>query len=741
MSGKSNQIIYLSTFPPRECGIATFTQDLATAFDKRFNPLTRAKVVALNETQTSFYNYPKRVIGSIGTNILENYVALAEKINKNEDIKLVNIQHEFGLFGGEWGDYLIPFMQVIRKPVVITFHSVLPDPEDYLKRIVEILGFKSKAIVVMNERSRNILENDYGIASSKIFLIPHGIPPTTFEQSKVAKTELGLEGNTILSTFGMISRDKGIEYAIRALPKVVKKFPNVKYLVIGATHPLVRRGEGEIYRNFLQKEVDRLNLKEHVLFYNKYLPLEEIIKYLKATDVYLSPVANPMQSVSGTLSYALGCGRAVLSTPTEYAKHIIKEGENGFLVKFKNSSAIEKRLIELLANDKYLRHLHRGAYESTRHMTWPNVSAAYFKVYKKFTELKAEEKKLPAIKLDHLVRLTDNFGIAHHARYSHPEKRFGYSMDDNARALIASALYYKMGPQQEIVDLMRTYLGFIKFVQRSNGSFANIVNSRKQKDKTTDEDVQGRGLWALGFTASCGFLPKGITKEANLLFFNALTYASKIKSPRAVAFAMTGLYHHIKTFGGQRTFKLFQTYAGRQIALFQKNASEEWGWFEDNLTYSNSKLPESLFYAYEILKDKKYLSAAESSLSFLSNITYGKYYMPIGQNGWYFRYKKRAYFDQHPEDAASMVETKLAAYRATCKKNYLDEAIKTFRWFLGDNHLNQMVYDEVTGGCNDGLGQHGLNLNQGAESTVSYLLARLALENSGIKYENKRKHI
>lgn len=730
---KISNILYLSSFPPRECGIATFTNDLSMAFDKIFNPITKSKIAAINESQTSFYNYSSKVWKTITAGNLEHYVHLAEKINSDNNIKIVNIQHEFGLFGGEWGDYLIPFLQVVKKPIIITLHSVIPSPDDRLKNIVSLINDRSKMLVVMNERSRQTLKNDYAVSKSKICLIPHGIPNVAFESPKNAKKELGLENKTVLSTFGMLNPDKGIEYAIRALPKIVKEFPNIIYLIIGATHPLVRQDEGESYRNFLINEVERLKLKQHVKFYNKYLTLEEIIQYLKATDLYIYSPATPVQSVSGTLSYALGCGRPVIATPTEYAKHIIIPERNGFFIRFKDPISIKKTLLKILKDEKYIKTLQRGAYESTRHMIWPNIATAYFKLYKKYADIQDENKKLPKIKLDHLMRMTDNFGILHHARYSRPEKRFGYNLDDNARALIAAAHYYENNPQPEILNLIKTYLNFMKFVQRPNGSFANIVTAKKQKDKTSGEDVQGRGIWALGYAASRQSLPSNLIAEAEKLLKKSLKSLRRIYSPRATAFAMTGIYFYLKSRPSRRIQAAFQRLAKQQLNFYLKNASPDWQWFENHLTYSNSKMPESLFYAYDLTKNEKYLKAAETTLKFLKNITFeARHYSPIGQNGWYFRHKKRAYFDQQPEDTASMVQTKLAAYKITANKQHLEDAYKAFQWFLGKNYLNQMVCDETTGGCHDGLDKYGLNLNQGAESTISYLLARLSFEDPEI---------
>lgn len=724
----SNFVIHISSYPPRACGIATFTKDITSALDTKFNPAVKSRIIALNDNPTAIYNYTPKVAGEINSNEISNYVNLAREINQNKDIKLINLQHEFGLYGGNWGDYIIPFLQVLEKPVITTFHTAIPDPEDDLKGIVRTIVDRSKAVIVMNALSQQILENEYGISPEKVKLIPHGIPQSAFEPSDKYKIELGLEGRTVLSTFGLLSPNKGIQYAIRALPEVIEKFPNVIYVVIGATHPNIVKEKGEIYRNALIAETQKLGLENHVKFYNKYLELDELAKYLKATDLYISPSTDEGQSVSGTLSYACGFGRPVIAASSSYAQFLVTP-QTGVLVPVKNPGAITKAIFEILSDDKRMKAMGREAYEHTRPMTWPNVATSYFNLYKQFVDLEAEEDKLPEIKLDHLRRMTDNFGIFHFAKYSKPEKRYGYSLDDNTRALVVSAKAYQIKPDPELEKLMVVYLNFIKFAQRANGKFANIVSYQKTKDSTADEDVQGRAVWALGFVAKAKGLPDEIKQKAEKILLKTANFLPKLNTPRAVAFAMTGLYFYLKESPKPALLKIFNKMADTQVAQYKEYSSENWHWFEDQLTYSNSKLAESLFYAYDLTKNQEYLDVAKKTLNFLKQITFEKdHYMPIGQNGWYFRNKKRAYFDQQPEETSTMVETKVVAYKTTGDKQYLKDAYRVMNWFLGKNHLGQMVYDEATGGCYDGVGQYAINLNQGAESTISYLLARLALE-------------
>ena len=724
----STPVLFMSSYPPRECGIATFTQDLATAFNERYNPEINSRIIALNDSPTSFYGYDGNVVEQITATDIGHYVSLAKKLNKRNDVKIINIQHEFGIFGGDWGDYLIPFLQVIEKPVVVSLHSVIPNPNDSVKNVMNNIAQKSSALVVMNGLSKTTLISDYGIPQAKIQLIPHGIPSSTYETSVPAKERLGLQNRIILSTFGLLSPNKGVEYAIRALPSIVKKYPNVLYMILGITHPILRRHEGEKYRNSLIAEVKKLGLQNNVKFYDKYMSINEIVEHLKATDIYVCSAKDMGQSVSGTITYALGCGRPVVSSASLYAKYIINN-KNGILVRPKKPGDISRAVLKILKNHKLIRSMSRNAYEISRPMTWPNVAASYLKLYQKVADINPKENKLPEIKLDHLIRLTDEFGMLQFAKYSKPQTRYGYTLDDNARALIASIKYYQQSPKLEILTLIKKYLEFIKFVQRKNGSMANAVSYDRINDRTQDEDVQGRGIWALGYAASADFLPEKIRDQAEEMLTRMLTVAKKLESPRAIAFAIIGFYHYLKKYPQRKARNVLSDLAKKLSYHFAKSSTEKWSWFEEYLTYSNSKLSESMFYAFDITKNKKYLDIGRKSLNFLKKITFkGSQYWPIGQNGWYFRQKERSYFDQQPEDTASMVQTKLVAYRITGNKQHLNDAINAFGWFLGKNHLNQNVYDEATGGCCDGIHQDRLNLNQGAESTLSYLMARLDLE-------------
>ncbi len=721
-------VVYLATFPPRECGIATFTKDLTDAVTKKIAPALETRIVAINNDPTDVYNYDACVVGYISATRIEDFVWAAERLNADTDVKLVHIQHEFGIFGGTLGNHIIPFLQIIKKPVVITFHTVLPRPSQNLKSLVQFIAENTEHMIVMNALSERILEKDYGIDRSRITLIPHGIPTVSFAESTETKSIMGLEGKFVLSTFGHLNRGKGIEYAIRALPRIVKHYPDIIYMVIGATHPVVRKRDGEEYRNFLKREVERLDLKNHVKFYNKYLSLNEIVSCLLATDIYLSPTLDPTQSVSGTLSYALGVGCPVISSRSLYAKHLVT-GARGILVPPRDSRAIRRALLTLLQNPRKRQKMAKNAYVETRHMTWPNVALSHINLYQKHVNLE-EKEKLPPFTLRHLERLTDDFGVIQFAKHTKPDIRFGYCLDDNARALMVAVAAWERSQTKKVMNLVNIYLNFIEFVQRSNGRFANIVSGERMlNEKEYSDDAEGRALWALGFLLGSRALPESIKKRAGVLFQKALPRIGTSRSLRARAFMALGLACYLGLHSSPKHKMILRKTADSLVRQFQRASSQNWQWFEDRLTYSNSKLPEALLEAYRITGKKTYLEIAERSLAFLLKISFESDYLsPIGQRGWYRRFGKRARFDQQPEEASSLVQTLALAHRITKKEAYRKRTKKSFQWFLGKNHLGQNVYDETTGGCYDGLGKTALNINQGAESTITYLRARIAIE-------------
>ena len=726
-------IVFLTTFPPRECGIATFTQDLSSAFNQLYAPMVQSKIVAMNIDDVRRFNYPKKVIDQINQSKIEDYVSAAKKLNSLPQVKLVNIQHEFGIFGDGWGSNLIAFLETIRKPVVITLHSVLPQPEKTLKEVVTKLAAKTDLVTVFTKLSKDILIRDYQIDVKKIQIIPHGIHPVVFSGSDEAKAPLNLSGRTILTSFGFLNSGKGIEYVIDALPEVIKAFPKVLYLVIGATHPLVLQKEGEEYRNFLIDKVYKLKLSGHVRFYNRYLELNELLEFLKATDIYLSSSLNPDQAVSGTLSYALGTGRAVVSTAFAQAKEDVT-ADVGILVDFQKPKEFTLALIKLLRNESLRKNMEKNAYFNTRDMTWPNVAIAYMRNFAKLApDLLKEEKHLPKIKLKHLIELTDDFGIIQFAKMDQPDPSSGYTLDDNARALVFATGYYEKYKTPAVLKLISVYLDFIQFVSRADGFFDNYahydrsLNEQRNKQESM-EDASARALYSLALVVTTRSIPRKIRERAKTLFYNSIKNDVSFTYVRSCAFYIKGLSLWLSKWGDARVEAGLIQHCDLLVQSFQKHAKENWQWFEDHLTYANATIPEALLSAYPLVGERKdvYFRIGKTSLDFLISQTFREdMYVPIGHQGWYPRDGQRGIYDQQPEDASAMVQALKTMYQITGKEIYRKLMHRAFSWFLGDNILHQIIYDETTGGCYDGMGQKYINLNQGAESTVSYLLARI----------------
>ena len=746
---ETTKIIYVSTFPPRECGIATFTADLTAAMDDLLEPAIESRVAAVNIDDISRYHYSRKVIFQIDQYSRQEYVETAENINRMDDVKLVNIQHEFGIFGGKYGEHIISFLGALKKPSVVTLHSVLPAPDKEIKEIVCSLCEKASGVAAMTSLSREILIREYGIGEEKISVIPHGIHSMPYSSSVKFKSVLGFSKRVNLLTFGLLNRGKGLEYVIEALPKVVKAYPDLIYRILGVTHPIVLKEEGESYRNFLVQKVHDLKLSSHVNFYNEYVSVEKLSNFLRAADIYISTSLNPNQAVSGTLSYALGSGRPVISTPFAQAREIITP-EVGILVNFKDPDSYAEAIIKLL-KDPSLREQHgKNAYFRTRNMTWENVALEYSKLFSKYSRdicEVSEQKKIPRINLNHIFRLTDNFGIIQFAKLYLPDITSGYTLDDNARALIVACLCYgelgrafkKVYPDKQKADLTRRieiYLRFIEFVLDGEGFFHNYVKSDRTVDgalskKENLDDANGRALWALAVAAVSDFLPESIRNKSLLLFKKRIEKYKMLESPRAAAFYIKGLSILLKKvteIGGKDLRQMLITHCDRLISLYRAVSSEEWQWFENYLTYSNAVLPEALILGYSQTGNNEYLDIGIKTLDFLINQTFvNGIYSPIGQDGWHHKTGTRRYFDQQPEDVSAMTCALATAYSITGKNSYKKFMHEAFNWFLGDNSLKQVVCDRLTGGCYDGVGERNINLNQGAESITSYLLARLAI--------------
>jgi glycosyltransferase involved in cell wall biosynthesis len=716
-------IVFLGTYPPRECGIATFTQDLLKSSQKFIGPLVDCKVAALNLSPLDTYTYPQEVEWQIDQNSKQDYVSLAKIINEDEDITGVIIQHEYGIFGGLEGEILLSFMKNCQKPILVTLHTTLPKPSPKMKATTAKIITLASTIVVLTHNSKTIIENLYPDSLGKVFVIPHGIHPTTFSGSKKFKNKLEIENRIVLTTFGLLSRGKGIEYALRALPAVIKKYPSVLYLILGETHPVVRRNEGENYRAELAKLVRQLNLDKHVKFYDQYFDLHDLLEFLKATDISTS--INPNQAVSGTLSYALGTGLAVVSTEFAQAKEIVT-AETGRLIPIKNSPALTNALLDLLSDNARLKQMHQNAYKMTRLMLWDNVAGEYLILLKRMV--------IPTVKLDHLITMTDDFGLFQFASYSLPNKDFGYTLDDNARALITCSWLIKQTYSKELEILLDRYLAFVKKCQLKDGSFVNYLGKDKKPTvQNKNEDIQNsqaRALWALSEIMTNQDLPKDVRERAKAMFLLNLKLKTKLSHLRAKAFAIKAFALALDSLPERRPELLahIKNYADSLLSALAKNSIKSWRWFESDLNYNNALLPESLLIAGKVLGNDAYTRYGLLSLEFLIGKTFStKMYLPIGHSGWYKNKQKRSTYDQQPEDPAAMILALARAYNYTGEKRYKKLVNICFSWFLGNNSLKKALYDYKNGGCYDGLHPNRVNLNQGAESLVSYLMSNFTV--------------
>lgn len=726
MTESNSTIVFLSTYPPRECGIATFTQDLLYFSQKLLGTSVHCKVAALNLSPLDTYKYPPKVEWEIDQNNRKEFIQFAHTVNNDASILGVIVQHEYGIFGGVWGEKLVSFMRNCKKPMLVTLHTVLPSPTPKMKEITEHIIKLATTLVVLTENSKKIIEEVYPESMGKIFVIPHGIHDSQFSDPEKYKVRLELKNHTILSTFGLLSRSKGIEYVIKALPAVIKKYPSVLYLILGETHPVIRRREGEKYRIELAQLIKKLGLKKHVKFYDQYMSLSHLTEFLKATDIYIATSTNPNQAVSGTFSYALGVGRAVVSTEFAQAKEIITP-EVGRLVPIKNSPAITAALLDLLSNIDQLKEMNLNAYEKTRPMLWTNVAEWYAKLLTRTI--------LPPLKLTHLRAMTDDFGFFQFATGSIPNKDYGYTVDDNARALIVCSLLVKKNYKEDLHSLINIYLEYLQKCQRTDGSFTNYIGftdkmPTKQNDIENLQDVQGRALWALGEVMSNSMLANNIRAAAKKMFLLALPKVSDLTYARSRAFVIKAcaLAREALPEYQQELTVSIKTHADYLLSALSTHSVESWTWFEDYLSYNNAILPESLLIAGVVTKNPHYTEKGIQALDFLISKTFSSsMYQPIGHAKWYKRNGERSYYDQQAEDPAATILALVTAYKITHNDTYRKLVDTCFSWFLGNNSLHIPLYNEKTGGCFDGLRPDGVNGNQGAESLVSYLMSRIVI--------------
>ena len=733
----------IGTYPPRLCGIAAFTGDLCDALDAGCPEVT-CFAVAVNDTPTG-YVYPPRVRFEIEEGDVSSYRRAAEFLNSN-DVDVVCVQHEYGIFGGPAGSHLLAMLRDLRMPVVTTPHTILREPDPLQRRVLEELVQCSDRLVVMSQRAADFLRELYGAPEAKIDIIPHGIPDVPFVDPTLYKGRLGLEGRQVLLTFGLLSPNRGIEYAIQALPAILARYPNVVYIILGATHPHVRRREGESYRLSLERLTQASGVGQQVIFDNRFVSLGRLVQVIGAADIYITPYLNPAQIASGTLSYAVGAGKAVVSTPYLYAEELLADGR-GVLVPFRNPQVIARRVIELFDNEAERHAMRKRAYLYGREMIWSVVARKYMDSFERARQERMRQPRpafavkpllerpveLPALKLDHLHRLTDDVGIMQHAVFTVPNYDEGYTTDDNARGLIAAVLLEgaEDAAIDEAHDLASRYLAFLWHAfDGPSGRFRNFLSfDRRWLEQAGSEDSNARALWAIGVVVGRS-IHAGLRGPAGRLFNQALPAVLDFTSPRAWAFALFGIQEYLRRFSGDRAARQArEVLAGRLLDAYRRTASPDWPWFEEIVAYCNASLPHALLECGRRMGRSDMIEAGLTSLEWLASVQRSRkgHFVPIGSNGFYRRGGERACFDQQPVEAQTMVSACLAASGVTGEARWQEEARRAFEWFLGRNDLGLSLYDSSSGGCRDGLHPDRANENQGAESTLAFLLALLEM--------------
>jgi glycosyltransferase involved in cell wall biosynthesis len=737
-NSRARTVAFLGNYLPRQCGIATFTSDLLGAVAAR-HPHTRCFAVAVNDMD-GCYQYPPVVRHEIEEQDLESYRLAAVFLNTSE-VDVVSVQHEFGIFGGPAGSHLLTLLRELSAPVVTTLHTVLLEPNADQYRVMQELIAHSTRVVVMAERGRTILQEVYQVPPAKIDLIQHGIPDVPFAAPDCYKDRFGVGGKKVLLTFGLLSPNKGIEHVLNALPDILAEFPDVVYIVLGATHPHEFRARGEAYRLGLEAIARSSKIEDHVIFYNRFVDLQELTGFIGAADLYITPYLDEAQSTSGTLAYAFGAGKAVISTPYWHAAELLKD-RRGLLVPFADSGAIAREARGLLRDEARRHAMSANAYKLGHAMVWSNTAGLYMRSFELARRQKAAASpelviangvghpphESPELNLDHLYRMTDSTGILQHANFTAPNLLEGYCTDDNARALILAVM---LGQLEEAPPRVRalatTYAAFLgRAFDPGITRFHNFLSAdRRWLDERGSEDSHGRAIWALG-TAAGRSPDLGAQRACAQLFTQALPAVMEFTSPRAWAFSLIGVHEYLhRTKSDRQAQRVRRKLTQRLVAIFDKVAGPGWTWFEQSLTYDNAKLAHALIVSGRATRQKNVYERGIEALRWLVSVQTSPRgeLRPIGSNGFYQRNGTRAEFDQQPIEAQTTVSACLEAYRATADPWWHRQAQHAFNWFLGSNDLGLPLYARQNGGCRDGLHPDRGNENQGAESTLAFLLS------------------
>lgn len=746
------KIAVIGNYIPRNCGIATFTTDLSMALAKELKIERDLINIAMDDIPKG-YDYPSPVKFRVRQNIQSDYFWAADYINAHR-YEAAILQHEYGIFGGEDGSNILHMLKSLKMPVLTNLHTVLENPSDGQRKVMNGLAKYSDRLLVMSKKASDILTRVYGIDRKMVCFVPHGIPDVSFEKQGLYNKQFALENKDIILTFGLLAPNKGIENMIEALPAIVKKYPNVTYLILGKTHPHVLDKSGDSYRHSLQQLTKKLKMDKHVLFHNHFVELDTLVHYIQTSKIYSIPYLKKEQITSGTLAYALGVGAAVVSTPFWHAEELLADGR-GCLVPFNNSAAMSKTINELLANDKKRESMRVKAYKHCRNMIWEEVARQHFDIISDINKRKSLDNlkdvvweyhkifnELPEINLSHLRTLSDSTGIIQHAKYTTPNLHHGYCVDDNARALIATAMYYSLRKDKTVLPLLQTYLAFLYYAfNEETGRFRNFMTyDRRWLEETGSEDSHARSLWSLGVIVKEA-PDDSIRNIAMLLFKEALPAMKPFTSPRAWAFAILGLQAYLAVYEGDTdACNMRNLLANKIYQLFKNNATDQWPWCEEKVTYANAILPHALIVAGQWVPNLDMYAMGIKLLRWLLKVQTAPegHLSLIGNDGWLDKQGNHSKFGQQPIEAMSLINACLNVYISTGEKNWLQESERCLSWFMGQNDLQTPVYDYKTGGCGDGIESYGVSANQGAESTLAWLVSLIKMYTAmGIQVEQE----
>jgi glycosyltransferase involved in cell wall biosynthesis len=738
------EILFITSYPERECGIATYSQDLLKALDNKYSESFSIKVCAL-ESNNTYHNYPDEVKYILNTTIPSKYEALTNSINNDTNIELVLIQHEFGFFQNEGENALLKLLYELNKPAIIVFHTVLPKPAVELKNKLQNIVAAAESVIVMTKSAANILHTDYEVPFSKINIIAHGTHLVPHLNKETLKEKYGFSQRKVLSTFGLLSSGKSIETTLDALPNVIKYNADVLFLIIGKTHPGVIKHEGEQYRQLLEEKVISLHLQHHVKFINQYVPLNDLLEYLQLTDIYLFTSKDPNQAVSGTFSYAMSCGCPIISTPIPHAQEVL-QNDIGIIIDFQNSKQLADSINRLLSDELLRQTFSANSLQRIVPTAWENTAIVHALLIQKVvanykgSNSTVNKKNIslqyrnPKINLQHIKKLTTEFGMVQFSKINQPDLNSGYTLDDNARALIAICMHYELTKDEKDMLLIKIYLNFIKHCQQPEGYFLNYVNIEhkftSQNEETNLADSNGRAIWALGYLISKRkIFSSRIISIAEGIMQKALPRVEMVHSTRAMAFTIKGLYYFNLEKKSYEVSTKIKTLANRLLQMYRHESEKDWWWFESYLTYANSILPEAMLYAWQETGELVFKETAKKSFDFLLSLTFSEDAIKVISNkSWMKKGQEVAMHGEQPIDVAYTIFTLYNFYKIFKTDAYSKKINLAFNWFMGNNHLQQIIYNPCTGGCYDGLEETQVNLNQGAESSLSYLMARLVIE-------------